>query len=799
MARRVALRGRQILIDGTPCFLRSGEMHYFRMARADWAARIAAARDGGLNCLASYIPWQWHEPEEGAFDFTGDRVAERNLGAFLDLVKKQGLWFFARIGPYVNAELARGGHPLWLYERHPEVKSKEASGGFARCDIEGGFVPSQLDPRYLELVFRWYERVIEVLAPYSIDNGGSIILMQVDNEPNLTFSFGVPGSLYDPHVIGGGGLWERWLAGARGGQAADPPRTGKAASVEEYRLALDWLRFKKWHVFEYIRRLADRVRALGLDLPFTMNEPINRYWGWNSGDHASFVAFMKEAGTPTFTNGHCYLHYGGEQNVNGAPVTLARIESVKMSGAEGPPSIYELGSWYTVPSGAVGSCNWDIMTKLLIGSGMNGYSVYVYNDGRVAPGFGKIGGSYDWNTALGHEGRRNRPFEVLRGINAFVDCWQAEILGSAKLFDVTIGLCDDLPLIARNIEPPPSLPGLSLPFAEATAAVNASVIDLCRVLTHLSVNFELASLDHPNRQPGAETRLLIVPNNGTLSAKGVSFVESHLAAGGDVLFYPLVPTMDFDGKPLARLAELAGQRITGSLARGGRVAGDLIYRMIDGAREREVGIDSSVVHFDPPAGAAVLARHGAAPVAYRVPAGGGSIAVLGLVPAFFTEATQRLFAEAIVEGCGVQRVARAADGSVFVAARGSSGGPTLLAAATILGEDASTTLGLRLGADEVTVPVTGNLEMKAKEARLLWVNLQLPEAKLLCTTSQITRGGSRGEYLAAGAPGTAGQVAFDRKLRARVAGAARSLERKGGAWILSYEHVKGPLSIALEA
>src|SRR5512143_1345064 len=137
MARRVALSGRQILIDGKPCFVRSGEMHYFRMARGDWPARIAAARDGGLNCLASYIPWQWHEPEEGAFDFKGDRVPERDLGAFLDLVRKQGLWFFARIGPYVNAELARGGHPLWLYERHPEVRSKEASGGFARCDIEG--------------------------------------------------------------------------------------------------------------------------------------------------------------------------------------------------------------------------------------------------------------------------------------------------------------------------------------------------------------------------------------------------------------------------------------------------------------------------------------------------------------------------------------------------------------------------------------------------------------------------------------------------------------------------------------
>jgi beta-galactosidase len=793
VSSRVVLEGRQLLIDGRPRFLRSAEIHYFRLERGAWKDRIASARDGGFNCIASYVPWQWHEPDEGAWDFSAERVPERDLPAFIGLVREAGLHFFARIGPFVNAELAHGGHPLWLYERHPEIRSRDAGGGWARRRNDGDFVPSQLDPRYLELVFRWYERVVDVLRPLSIDNGGPIILMQVDNEPNLVFSYGVEGSLYDPHVLDEGGLWAKWL----GREGVSPPRSGRAATREEARLAADWLRFKKAHVFEFIRRLAADVRARGLDLPFTMNEPINGTWPWRSGDHASFARFMEGTGLRMFTNGHCYLHYGGEQNVNGAPVTLARIEAVKMSTLEGPPSIYELGSWYTVPSGALGSYNWDIMTKLLIGSGMNGYSVYVYNDGRLPPGYGKIGASYDWHTAVGHDGGRGGPFEVLRGINRFVECWQQEILSGAKLFDVTVGLSDELPMTAAHIELPPDFLGLPVSASELTAEVHGNLTDLLRALTHLSLNFELTSLESPNREPGGAAKLLIVPNNGSLTRKAAGFVEAHLAAGGSVVFTPLAPVVDAGGEPLERLARLAGQQIADALPRGGRVAGDLVHRMIDARLVREAGLDSPLFVFEPPDRATVLARWRGRAVAYRVGAGAGSVTVLGFLPVFYTAATQRLLDEVLVEAHGLARVASSADGSVFVTARGSGDGPLLLAAAAIRGEDARTRLRVRAGSTDLAFPFVGDLEMRAKEARLLWVNLPLREARLVYTTSQLVKGPSRGEYLASGALGTAGQMAFDRPLSARVRGRKRSVARKGDAWILTYEHAKEPLLISL--
>ncbi len=46
----------------------------------------------------------------------------------------------------------------------------------------------------------------------------------------------------------------------------------------------------------------------GFGLPFTMNEPVNKNWPWNSGDHGSFSRFMEDKGLSMFSSGHCYLH-----------------------------------------------------------------------------------------------------------------------------------------------------------------------------------------------------------------------------------------------------------------------------------------------------------------------------------------------------------------------------------------------------------------------------------------------------------------------------------------------------------
>lgn len=85
------------------------------MPRALWKDRLLKLKRAGFNTVTSYFFWNYHELQPGQFDFSG----ERDVDAFLELVKDLELDLIARVGPYVCAEWDNGGHPDWLLK--PEL------------------------------------------------------------------------------------------------------------------------------------------------------------------------------------------------------------------------------------------------------------------------------------------------------------------------------------------------------------------------------------------------------------------------------------------------------------------------------------------------------------------------------------------------------------------------------------------------------------------------------------------------------------------------------------------------------
>ena len=94
----------QILVDGRPDVLFGGEFQYFRLKREHWEGTLQALKDAGVNVLSCYIPWIWHEAEEGSFDFDGTTRPERDLRGFLYLVRRMGIPLIVKPGPYIYAE-----------------------------------------------------------------------------------------------------------------------------------------------------------------------------------------------------------------------------------------------------------------------------------------------------------------------------------------------------------------------------------------------------------------------------------------------------------------------------------------------------------------------------------------------------------------------------------------------------------------------------------------------------------------------------------------------------------------------
>src|SRR5689334_12986013 len=170
----------RILVDGEPRMVLAGEIHYFRLAREDWEDRIRAAVDSGLNTVASYIPWIWHELPDGTLDVAGDTRPERDLGAFIDLCAAHGLWFIARPGPFQMAELKNEGLPHRLRREHPEIHPAGWDGAPATTRTV-----DYLAPAFLADAERWYDAVLPVLASRQREHGGPVIAVQLDNEVGM--------------------------------------------------------------------------------------------------------------------------------------------------------------------------------------------------------------------------------------------------------------------------------------------------------------------------------------------------------------------------------------------------------------------------------------------------------------------------------------------------------------------------------------------------------------------------------------------------------------------------------------
>ena len=147
------------LLNGQPFVVKAAEVHYPRIPRPYWEHRIQMCKSLGMNAVCIYIFWNIHEQQEGQFNFTDNN----DVAEFCRIAQKNGMYVIVRPGPYVCAEWEMGGLPWWLLKKK-DIKLRER------------------DPYFMERVKIFEEKVGEQLKPLTIQNGGPIIMMQVENE-----------------------------------------------------------------------------------------------------------------------------------------------------------------------------------------------------------------------------------------------------------------------------------------------------------------------------------------------------------------------------------------------------------------------------------------------------------------------------------------------------------------------------------------------------------------------------------------------------------------------------------------
>ncbi|MDH6310538.1 beta-galactosidase [Dysgonomonas sp. PFB1-18] len=153
------LGDKNFLLNGETFVIKAAELHYPRIPKEYWEHRIQAAKALGMNTICLYVFWNYHEPEEGKYDFSG----QKDIVAFCRMAQKHDMYVIVRPGPYVCAEWEMGGLPWWLLKKK-DIKLREQ------------------DPYYMERTKLFMNEVGKQLADLQISKGGNIIMVQVENE-----------------------------------------------------------------------------------------------------------------------------------------------------------------------------------------------------------------------------------------------------------------------------------------------------------------------------------------------------------------------------------------------------------------------------------------------------------------------------------------------------------------------------------------------------------------------------------------------------------------------------------------
>ena len=144
---------------GAPHLVISGALHYFRVHPQQWRDRLRRLVAMGCNTVETYVAWNVHQPAPGMTTFEG--LAD--LGRFLDIAADEGLDAIVRPGPYICAEWENGGFPGWLLrDRNLRLRNRNAA--------------------YLEQVDAWFDELIPVIAQRQACRGGTVVMVQVENE-----------------------------------------------------------------------------------------------------------------------------------------------------------------------------------------------------------------------------------------------------------------------------------------------------------------------------------------------------------------------------------------------------------------------------------------------------------------------------------------------------------------------------------------------------------------------------------------------------------------------------------------
>ncbi len=144
--------------NGQPWYPVMGEFHFSRFPQSQWESSILKMKAAGIDVIASYIFWIYHEEEEDEWNWSGNR----DLRYFTMLCAKHQMKLFVRVGPWCHGEVRNGGFPDWLLQKSLKTRSN--------------------DSLYLAYTAKLFTQINGQLNGLYFKDNGPVIGAQIENE-----------------------------------------------------------------------------------------------------------------------------------------------------------------------------------------------------------------------------------------------------------------------------------------------------------------------------------------------------------------------------------------------------------------------------------------------------------------------------------------------------------------------------------------------------------------------------------------------------------------------------------------
>jgi len=441
---------RSFALREKPFFMFSGEIHYFRIPPQYWDTILEKAKEAELNTVSTYVPWCWHEQDEGNFDFTGSTNAQKNLIGFIEKAKKKNLNLILRIGPVCNAELKNEGIPEWLIKKHPEILTR----GKGCENLPHTTLLSYLNKTFLKYVKLWYDNLLNVIAPYIVGNKSPVIVVQLDNEIGMSHWVNKTADLSKFTTK----MWQNFLKkkyvnirifnkiynlpdGSQATRYKNFSQINQPSGNKDIRTLFDWGIFYRKYFSKYFKFLRDLFRKKS-DLPILINIPQFfdydiRGRGFYSPVTTSFYKEFRKFEKNLIFGGAYQLRRIDYENFHDIFITT---EVVSMINQKFPNICAELQTGIMRERPILYPTDVELHLKTSIASGLKGMNCYMFAGGTNPDDLGMFGKWHDWQAPVGYDLKIKPHFEVIKDCGTFLKTWGKYISLTKKLNFTTFGL-----------------------------------------------------------------------------------------------------------------------------------------------------------------------------------------------------------------------------------------------------------------------------------------------------------------------------------------------------------------------